>query len=137
MKLLRKERRGSRLLRHYDGPQTPLERVRACADVDAAKVAALERLFRRTDPFILAPRIGQHLERLATLRSRAAQPASQLGIRWRGWTFSPRASQAQARSHKNSTPTVGTGTTIGVRGESAVGGNVGAPPVPQPGKNFR
>ena len=137
MKLLRKERRGSRLLRHYDSPQTPLERVRACAHVDAAKVAALERLFRRTDPFILAPRIGQHLERLATLRSRAAQPASQLGIRWRGWTFSPRAPQAQARSHKNSTPTVGTGTTIGVMGESAVGGNVGAPLVPRPGKNFR
>jgi hypothetical protein len=38
MKLQRKERRGSRLLRRYDRPQTPFERVRACATADAAKV---------------------------------------------------------------------------------------------------
>ncbi|WHZ25699.1 MAG: hypothetical protein OJF51_005040 [Nitrospira sp.] len=137
MKLLRKERRGSRLLRRYDCPQTPLERVRACADVDAAKVAVLKRLFRRTDPFVLAQRIEQHLERLALLRSRAAHPASRPGIRWRDWTFSPRASQARAMSHRNSTHTVGAGTTIGAMGKLAVGGNVGSPPVPQPGKNFR
>ena len=137
MKLLRKERRGSRLLRRYDSPQTPFARVRASAAINAAKVAVLERLFRRTDPFVLAQRIGQHLERLATLRSRTTHPAAPPGIRWRGWTFSPRASQAQALSHRNSTHTVGAGTTIGTMSKSAVGGNLGSRPGPRPGKNFR
>ena len=112
MKLLRKERRGSRLLRRYDAPQTPWERVQACADVDAAKVAALERRFRRTDPFVLAQHIGQHLDQVASLRSRSPQPASRLGIRWRGWTFSSRAPQSRAMSHRNSTHTIGSGSTI-------------------------
>jgi len=112
MKLLRKERRGSRLLRRYDRPQTPFERVRACTAVDAAKVAGLERLFRRTDPFVLAQRIGQHLDRVASRRSRTPQPASRLGIRWRGWTFSPRAPQARAMSDRNATHTMGAGSTI-------------------------
>ena len=112
MKLLRKERRGSRLLRRYDAPQTPWERVQACVDVDAAKVAALERRFRRTDPFVLAQHIGQHLEQVASLRSRTPQPASRLGIRWRGWTFSSRAPQSRAMSHRNSTDTIGSGSTI-------------------------
>jgi hypothetical protein len=53
MKSQRKERRGSRLLRRYDPPRTPFERVRASAAVDAGKVIALERLFGRTDPFVL------------------------------------------------------------------------------------
>ncbi|MDH4256968.1 MAG: hypothetical protein OEX13_20915 [Gammaproteobacteria bacterium] len=44
LKLQRKERRGSRLLRRYDSPQTPFARVRASTAIDAAKVAALERL---------------------------------------------------------------------------------------------
>lgn len=54
LKLQRKERRGSRRLRRYDAPQTPFARVQASAAIDAAKVAALERLFQQTDPFVLA-----------------------------------------------------------------------------------
>jgi hypothetical protein len=137
MKLQRKERRGSRLLRRYDVPQTPFARVRACPDVDPGKVAALQRLMTRTDPFALAQRIAQHLDRVATLRSRAPQAAPQLGARWRGWTFSPRAPQSIAVSGKNLTHTVGSGSTIGSVRKSAVGGNSGSTPVPRPGKNFR
>lgn len=99
MKSQRKERRGSRLLRRYDPPRTPFERLRASAAVDAGKVIALERLFRRTDPFVLAQHIGQHLDHVASLRSRTPQAALQRGARWRGWTFSPRAPQARALSH--------------------------------------
>lgn len=112
MKLQRKERRGSRLLRRYDQPQTPLARVRACPTVDAAKVAALERLLRRTDPFVLAQRIGQHLDRLATVRSRAPQAAPRLGARWRGWTFSPRAPQSRIIPVHTSTRPIGSGPPI-------------------------
>jgi hypothetical protein len=113
MKLQRKERRGSRLLRRYDPPQTPFARVQACTAIDAAKVTALERLLRRTDPFVLAQRIEQHLDRLATVRSRAPQAAPRLDARWRGWTFSPRAPQSRIASAENSARTVGSGATIG------------------------
>jgi hypothetical protein len=112
MKLLRKERRGSRLLRRYDQPQTPFERVRACATADAAPVAALERRFRHTDPFVLAQRIATHLDRVASLRSRAPQAAPPRGVRWRGWTFSPRAPQSRITSATTSTHTSGSGATI-------------------------
>jgi len=112
MKLLRKERRGSRLLRRYDQPQTPFERVRACAAAEAASVAALERLFRHTDPFVLAQRIAMHLDRVASLRSRVPQAAPPRGVRWRGWTFSPRAPQSRITSATTSTHTIGSGSTI-------------------------
>lgn len=121
MKLQRKERRGSRLLRHYDRPRTPFERVRAGAEVDPEKVAHLERVLARTDPFALAQRVAQHLDRIATLRSRAPQPAPRADTPWRGWTFSPRASQARAGSGTMPTHTVGSGPAIG-SGAKTVGG---------------
>lgn len=98
LKRQRKERRGSRLLRRYESPQTPFARVRASTVIGAATVAALERLFQHTDPFVLAQRIGQHLDRLVTLRSRAPQSAPRLSTRWRGWTFSPRAPHCLGRT---------------------------------------
>lgn len=136
LKLQRKERRGSRLLRRYDSPQTPFARVRASTAIDAAKVAALERLFQHTDPFVLAQRIGQHLDRLVTLRSRAPQPAPRLGARWRGWTFSPRAPQSRVASAEHGPPTIDAGATIGSAGKAPVGENSGPTPSPRPGKNF-
>lgn len=137
LKLQRKERRGSRLLRRYDGPQTPFMRVRASAAIDAAKVAALERLFQHTDPFVLAQHIGQHLERLVTLRNRVPQRAPRLGTRWRGWTFSPRAPQSRVASAAHVTPTIGAGATIGSAAKVPVGRNSGPIPSPRPGKNFK
>jgi hypothetical protein len=106
------ELRGSRLLRRDDQPQTPFERVRACAAADAAPVAALERLFRHTDPFVLAQRIATHLDRVASLHSRAPQAAPPRGVRWRGWTFSPRAPQSRITSATTSTHTMGSGLTM-------------------------
>jgi hypothetical protein len=64
MKLVRKVRVGSRLIRRYDRPQTPFERVKACAEADPQKVAALERILATTDPFALSQRIDRHLARL-------------------------------------------------------------------------
>lgn len=137
MKLLRKERRGSRLLRRYDQPQTPFERVRACAAAEAAPVAALERLFRHTDPLVLAQRIATHLDRVASLRSRAPQAAPPRGVRWRGWTFSPRAPQSIAASSKKSAHAIGTGATIDPAGKGGGGGISGSMPSRHSGKNFR
>jgi hypothetical protein len=67
VKLVRKERIGSRLKRVYDSPQTPLDRLRACSHVDRETVQALVRRRDATDPFQLATTIEQKLERIAAL----------------------------------------------------------------------
>ncbi|MEW6544666.1 MAG: hypothetical protein AB1411_13800 [Nitrospirota bacterium] len=104
MKLVRKVRVGSRLLRRYDRPQTPFERVRACPEADPAKVAALQRVLETTDPFVLSQRIDGHLERLGALATRAPRtpretaprrPQPRASTPWHGWTFSPRLQRKQ------------------------------------------
>ena len=67
VKLLRKERIGSRLKRIYDTPQTPLDRLRAGKDFDKAAVNALLRRRATTDPFELAKTIEKKLDRIAAL----------------------------------------------------------------------
>src|SRR6266511_3881122 len=47
VKLLRKVRVGSRLTRKYDRPQTPLDRLLACAEADAEKLEKIDRLASR------------------------------------------------------------------------------------------
>ena len=47
MKLLTKVRKGSRLIRRYDRPQTPFVRVCVCPEADPKKVAALRRVLAR------------------------------------------------------------------------------------------
>jgi hypothetical protein len=74
VKLMRKERIGSRLKRVYDTPQTPLDRLRACPQRDRTKVAALLRLRQTTDPFLLAKVIEKKLDRIAALASRQSRP---------------------------------------------------------------
>jgi len=71
VKLIRKERIGSRLRRIYDEPRTPLDRLRVCSGVDKARVAELLRLRATTDPFLLARAIETKLERLDHLATRA------------------------------------------------------------------
>jgi hypothetical protein len=70
VKLLRKERVGSRLKRIYDTPQTPLDRLRAGKEYDRATVNQLLRLRATTDPFALAKTIEKKLERIAALARR-------------------------------------------------------------------
>jgi hypothetical protein len=104
MKLVKKERVGSRLIRRYDQPQTPFERVRACADADPQKVTALEQVLTTTDPFALSQRIDRHLEQLWALATRATRTPRETAPRppqprattpWRGWTFSRRVHSQQ------------------------------------------
>lgn len=114
MKLARKERVGSRLIRRYDRPQTPFERVRACLEADPQKVAALEQVLKTTDPFALSQRIDCYLERLWGLATRATRtpreaapwpPQPRARTPWRGWTFSPTVQrQKQAMRHTELPP---------------------------------
>ena len=74
MKLSKKSRVGSKLKRSYDKPQTPLERVLQCPQADPVKVQQLKRLRDQTDPFELAKRIEQKLERIYQLDNQRVSP---------------------------------------------------------------
>ncbi len=73
VKLVRKVRIGARLTRLYDRPQTPLDRLLAATDIDRARLAALEQLRARLDPFVLAQTIDRKLARIYRLATHAAQ----------------------------------------------------------------
>jgi hypothetical protein len=74
VKLLRKVRVGSRLTRVYDHPQTPLDRLLASGQGEPAKVAALQRLRTRVDPFALAAAIERKLNRIYRLANHRQSP---------------------------------------------------------------
>jgi len=81
VKLIRKERVGSRLHRIYDAPRTPLDRLRTCDGVDKARMASLLRLRATTDPFLLARAIEGKLDRLDHLATRVRSAPSTNGLR--------------------------------------------------------
>ena len=97
MKLVTKVRQGSRLLRRYDTPKTPFQRLLECQPPKSVEAKRLHRLLQTTDPFELSQRIDRHLERLPELASRSKGPprAQPRGPSWRGWTFSPKLRQQQ------------------------------------------
>ena len=74
MKLSKKSRVGSKLKRCYDKPQTPLERVLKCPQADPVKVQQLKRLRDQTDPFELAKRLEQKLERIFEMANQRVSP---------------------------------------------------------------
>ena len=76
VKLARKERVGSRLRRHYQAPQTPLQRLVASGGADAVKLAELQQRRERLDPFQLSASIEAQRKRIFALSRKA--PASSL-----------------------------------------------------------
>ena len=74
MKLSKKTRVGSKLKGSYDKPQTPLERLLKCPQADPVKVQQLKRLRDQTDPFELAKRIEQKIERIYQLANQRVSP---------------------------------------------------------------
>jgi hypothetical protein len=77
MKLIQKTRVGSKLKRRYDKPKTPLERLLHCPQTDAVKVQELKRLRHKTDPFALAKRLEQKLERIYQMANHRVSPGPQ------------------------------------------------------------
>jgi len=77
MKLIKKTRVGSKLKRRYDKPQTPLERLLHCPQADPVKTQELKRLHDKTDPFELAKRLEQKLERLYQMANHRISPSPQ------------------------------------------------------------
>ena len=116
MKLRSKTRKGSRVMRRYEQPRTPWERVLQSSDKAGAQIRALKALLEKTDPFELSLRIDQQLETLYGLarqhqgvsREKAhaiklpkvdlQQPkttSTRRGSAWRDWTFSNKLKRQQ------------------------------------------
>ena len=64
VKLIKTIRRGSRKLRQYDQPQTPADRLISSGLLTKRKCKELKALREKLDPFALAERINQKLERI-------------------------------------------------------------------------
>ncbi len=92
VKLLKKVRVGARVRRVYDAARTPFERVRECAQADREKVAKLQELRKRLDPFQLSRIIERKLERISRRANRRQSPkAEQLAL--------PKAEQQRPRAN--------------------------------------
>jgi hypothetical protein len=68
VKLIRTVRKGSRKIRRYDNPLTPLDRLVDMPGANRHKVEQLLQLRSRLDPFTLAAIIRRKLERIWSLR---------------------------------------------------------------------
>jgi len=115
MKLSRKIRKGSRVMRRYDQPATPWERVFKSSGKIGQHIQALKSALENTDPFELSRRIDQQLDCLYSLAGqrngamREKVPLKQLrpdeqnrgslshrsGSAWRDWTFSKKLKRQQ------------------------------------------
>ncbi len=99
MKLRCKIRKGSRLIRRYDTPRTPFERVVESRKGDPKKLAALKHTLKTTDPFELSTRIDQQLQRIYKLARHADRaPRERPPLKqtpWRDWTFSKKLQRQQ------------------------------------------
>ncbi|MDR7521037.1 MAG: DDE-type integrase/transposase/recombinase [Armatimonadota bacterium] len=78
VKLIRKVRVGSRLKRVYDRPQTPLDRLLASGGGAPAKIAALQQLRQRLNPFALADEIERKLQQIYRLANHRQSPRLEL-----------------------------------------------------------
>lgn len=76
VKLLRKERVGSKVRRVYDRPQTPLDRLLAGRDAGDPRVAELVTLRKRLDPFELSASVDRQLQAIHKMATRPGRPAA-------------------------------------------------------------
>ena len=74
VKLLKKVRVGSKVRRVYDAARTPFARVQECAGAHAQKLAQLEQLRKRLDPFQLSRSVERQLEYISRLANRRLSP---------------------------------------------------------------
>ena len=77
VKLLKKVRVGSKLRRVYSPAQTPLDRVLASGKADRRRVAELQKLRSRLDPFALSRSIDGKLDKVYALANRRLSPKAE------------------------------------------------------------
>jgi hypothetical protein len=69
-KLVSKERHGARLLKHYDAPRTPYQRLVASGVLTAERQARIDKQLQTLNPAQLQRQIDQLLRRLWQLEKR-------------------------------------------------------------------
>lgn len=74
IKLVTKVRKGSRLTRRYDEPQTPLDRLIAAKQGRQDRSRELQRMREQADPFELAQEIDRRLEAIWKLANPSSSP---------------------------------------------------------------
>lgn len=74
MKLKSKERFGSRVQKRYHAPQTPYQRVLACADVTTADKKKLQRQYRQLNPAALKRELDKQCKELFRLAAKKRPP---------------------------------------------------------------
>lgn len=74
VKLLKKERVGSKVRRVYDRARTPLERVMESPETDREAVAQLKALREGLDPFVLSQSVDRQLQRIYALSNQRHNP---------------------------------------------------------------
>ncbi len=79
IKLITKVRQGSRLIRRYDEPQSPLDRLIASKQGRQGCVCELQRTRTQTDPFELASEIDRRLEAIWKLANPSSSPQQRRG----------------------------------------------------------
>jgi hypothetical protein len=67
VKLVSKHRTGARIVRRYDAPQTPLDRLLACSSITEQVKQELCRQRAALDPFLLAAQIDAKLVKIKSL----------------------------------------------------------------------
>ena len=77
VKLKGKKRVGSKLIRRYETPKTPFQRVLDAGSGDPKKIAALQQLRSTLDPFNLSNAIERKIERIWSLANRRHSPKPQ------------------------------------------------------------
>jgi len=80
VKLIRTVRKGSRKVRRYDEPRTPLDRLAEMPGADRQKVEQLLHLRSRLDPFALSKIIRRKLERIWEMRHTGKRTVKSTGV---------------------------------------------------------
>lgn len=110
VKCLKKIRKGSRLIRQYDSPKTPFQRVLESPQADPQKLQQLKKLCESLNPFELSKIIDQKLDHIYSMAfhnlrnkkdfnpkmvSRDLKKPLRYSLKspWRNWTFSPKLKQ--------------------------------------------
>jgi len=103
VKLESKLRIGSRLRRRYQTPQTPFQRLCACASpaVDPQRVAELQRLRNTLDPFVLSQLIQTKLERIFQLSAEVLRNQTQRSTVSNGFHRPPQKEKSSKKEREN------------------------------------
>lgn len=96
MKLFKKVRVGSKVVRKYDLAQTPFQRVLKSGKYDRAKMKQLKELFGSLDPFELSKSIDQKLQRIFKMASEHIRPSAKAKLDQKQGLESPQLKEKES-----------------------------------------